>query len=210
MEEIESIQVQQVYEVIAKHFSNTRKLRWDWVDKFLYNIPNNNLVYDIGCGNGRNMELKHLNFIGIDNCYNFLQICREKNLNVIYSNITKLPFKNNSADALICIAVFHHLASPKQRIKALLEMNRVLKNNGTILISVWSINQPPKTKKNFKYYGDNIVLWNSYGSIYERYYYIFALKEINQLFIDAGFNVISYEYNCGNEIFKLQKISFIL
>ena len=91
------------------------------------------------------------------------------------SNITEIPFKSNSADAILCIAVLHHLSSNENRIKALLELKRIIKPNGKILLSVWSINQPAKTKKSFNNYGNNIVLWNSYGKIYERYYYIFKL-----------------------------------
>ena len=30
--------VKNVYEEIAKHFSNTRKQRWEWVDNFINNL----------------------------------------------------------------------------------------------------------------------------------------------------------------------------
>ena len=60
-------------------------------------------------------------------------------------------------------------------------MKRLIKPECKILLSVWSINQPAKTKKSFDKYGDNIVLWNNYGTIYERYYYIFKIDEINTI-----------------------------
>lgn len=201
--------VKNVYEEIAKHFSNTRKQRWIWVDNFINNLPSNSLIYDLGCGNGRNMEFKDKIFIGIDTCKNFINICRIKNLNVVEASIINLPFQNNSADYIISIAVFHHLSDINDRIKALNEMYRVLKDNGEILLSIWSINQPKKTKKNFKLYGDNIVLWNSYGKIYKRYYYIFKIDEIQTLFKISNFEIISHIYDCGNEIFKLKKIKVI-
>lgn len=205
--QIELKNVKNVYEEIAGHFSNTRVYKWSWVDNFLNKLKNNSIVYDLGCGNGRNMNHGSLKFIGIDNCENFIKICKERNLEVINSNITNIPLNNCSADAVICIAVFHHLSNEKNRIDALFEMKRLVKNGGKILLSIWSINQPSKTRRNFSNYGNNIVLWNNNkGKIYERYYYIFKLDEIRKLFEKAGLIILNYEYNCGNEIFTLMKI----
>ena len=172
----------------------------------LFSVKTDSIVYDLGCGNGRNMDHGSLKFIGIDNCESFVSICKNKNLSVINSNITKIPLNNNSADAIICIAVFHHLSSIENRIQSLLEMKRLVKPGGKILISTWSINQPQKTRRTFNNYGNNIVLWNSYGKVYERYYYIFKLDEIKELIKRVGLIIINYEYSCGNEIFSLMKI----
>ena len=203
---LETTYVKEVYEEIAPHFSNTRTYKWSWVIDFLDSLKTDSIVYDLGCGNGRNMDHGSLKFIGIDNCENFVSICKNKNLSVINSNITKIPLNNNSADAIICIAVFHHLSSTEKRIQSLLEMKRLVKPGGKILISTWSINQPQKTRRTFNNYGNNIVLWNSYGKVYERYYYIFKLDEIKELIKRVGLIIINYEYSCGNEVFSLMKI----
>ena len=202
----ETTYVKEVYEEIAPHFSNTRSYKWSWVIDFLDSLKTDSIVYDLGCGNGRNMDHGSLKFIGIDNCESFVSICKSKNLSVINSNITKIPLNNNSADAIICIAVFHHLSSMENRIQSLLEMKRLVKPGGKILISTWSINQPQKTRRTFNNYGNNIVLWNSYGKVYERYYYIFKLDEIKELIKRVGLIIINYEYSCGNEVFSLMKI----
>ena len=205
---IEESQVKEIYEEIATHFDNSRQYKWPWVNTFLNDLRKDALVYDIGCGNGRNMvnnNAKNLNFIGVDNCENFVKICKSKNLNVLCGNITDIPCPSASADALMCIAVFHHLESKENRVKALLEMKRLLKPNGKILLSVWSINQPQKTRRSFNNYGNNIVLWNKFGKIYERFYYIYKLDELKQLFNLAGLTISNYEYSCGNEIFTLVK-----
>lgn len=203
---LETTYVKEVYEEIAPHFSNTRAYKWSWVIDFLDSLKTDSIVYDLGCGNGRNMDHGSLKFIGIDNCENFVSICKNKNLSVINSNITKIPLNNNSADAIICIAVFHHLSSRENRIQSLLEMKRLVKPGGKILLSTWSINQPQKTRRTFNNYGNNIVLWNSYGKVYERYYYIFKLDEIKELIKRIGLIILNYEYSCGNEIFTLMKI----
>ena len=205
---IEEKQVKEIYEEIAEHFDNTRLYKWTWVNSFLNELKKDALVYDIGCGNGRNMvnnNAKNLNFIGVDNCENFVKICKSKKLNVLCGNITAIPLASASADALMCIAVFHHLESKENRVKALLEMKRLLKPNAKILLSIWSINQPQKTRRSFNNYGNNIVLWNKFGKIYERFYYIYKLDELKQLFNLCGLTITNYEYSCGNEIFTLVK-----
>ena len=82
-------------------------------------------------------------------------------------------------------------------------MKRLIKPNGKILISIWSINQPDKTKVKFNKYGDIMVKWNKK---YDRYYYIFQIEEILHLFKLANLDVIEHKYDCGNEIFILTKI----
>ena len=91
---IEIMQVKNIYEKIAPHFNNTRVYTWNWINTFLKTLPIDSVVYDIGCGNGRNMNYNNLKFIGIDNCENFIKICKEKNLEVINANIINIPLKN--------------------------------------------------------------------------------------------------------------------
>jgi ubiquinone/menaquinone biosynthesis C-methylase UbiE len=199
--------VKDVYEEIAEHYNVRRMSTWNWVEDFINNQIINSYILDVGCGNGRNMENKNYRFIGIDNCNKFIEICNKKNLEVINSNMTNLPFRENTFDSIISIAAFHHLYQESDKIKTLKEMKRVVKLGGKILLSVWSKDQPEKTKKNFTNYGINIVNWNKYGTIYERYYYIFRIDEIIKLFKIAGLFVKSHETHCGNEVFILLKIN---
>lgn len=204
-EVIEEKYVKYVYENISKHFSNTRVYTWKWIDVFITSLQKHSLILDIGCGNGRNMIFSDYNFIGIDNCNGFLNICREKKLNVIEANMTNIPLQSNTFDAIICIASFHHLSTYELRLQSLKEMKRLIKPNRDILLSVWSINQPKKTKKIFNKYGDTIVTYNKFGTIYERYYYIFKIDEITNLFKLCGLIIKNHFYDCGNEIFILTK-----
>ena len=89
-------------------------------------------------------------------------------------------------------------------------MKRVLKINGKILLSIWSINQPNKIKRKFYHYGDTIVNWNTNRKdnknnfiIIPRYYYIFELNEIKNL-LKQHFTITNYFWDTGNEIFELK------
>ena len=202
MSDNESKYVTNTYDNIAKHFSKTRRIKWDWITNFIKSLPPNSHILDIGCGNGRNMQYENYNFTGVDSSIEFLKICQEKNLNVVKADMCNLPFGNNSFDAIIAIASFHHLSNNKRRIKSLNEMERVLKSNGKILISNWSINQPISTKRKFNF-GDNFVEWNKQGEIFTRYYYIFRQREFENYFNDLKLKISTYEWNYGNDIYTI-------
>ena len=203
--EYEQEMVCDVYNEIADRFNLTRGYKWGWVKEFMSTIPKNSLVYDIGCGSGRNMDFPDINFIGLDNCENFLKICREKGYNVVSGDMCKLPFLSESADYVTAIASFHHLSTLERRTQALNEFYRVLKPSGKLLVSVWSKEQPAKTRRVFDNYGDTIVKWDQHGDIFERYYHIFQLGDLKTLFTTCGFEIHEYKWDCGNEIFVLKK-----
>jgi SAM-dependent methyltransferase len=211
--DIENTSVKNVYNIIAPHFDNTRHYKWVWISDFVNSLSDNSLIYDIGCGNGRNMDYRGYQFRGIDNCENFVKICQKKGLDVQQGDMTELPFEDESANHIINIAAFHHLSTHERRVKALQEFKRVLKPGGKILLSVWSKFQPEKTKRSFEKYGDNYVPWKEPNSksnidcsgIQMRYYYIFKLDELFKLITDSGLNVIETKWDCGNEILILQK-----
>ena len=153
------------------------------------------------------MSYKRHNFIGLDNCSSFLNICQQKSLNVLQSDITKLPFNDNTFDNIICIAVFHHLSNIERRMNCLKEMYRVLRLGGQVLISVWSKNQSHNKKLNFNY-GKNLVPWKSNKGISKcfRYYYIFRCKKLEDLFLESDFSIKNWEWIHGNEVVILEKL----
>ena len=74
---IENLKVKDVFEEIASHFDITRVYKWTWIIDFFEKLKHNSLIYDLGCGNGRNMEHNNLKFIGVDNCESFINICKK-------------------------------------------------------------------------------------------------------------------------------------
>ena len=55
-----------------------------------------------------------------------------------------------------------------------------------------------------------MVKWDQHGEIYDRYYYIFKLQEITELFNNAKFHIKNYKWDCGNEVFILEKNNIVL
>ena len=203
--EFEVTNVKNIYENIANEFSDKRMTKWNWIDDFIYSLSQESTLLDVGCGSGRNMEYKNYNFYGIDNCNNFINIAKNKNLNVILSDMTQIPFNNTMFDGIISIASFHHLSTNERRHQCLQELKRILKINGKILLSIWSINQSHNKRLNNKFtYGDNIVPFkDNKGTIKgNRYYYIFKLDEIKEL-LSTYFKIINHEWIHGNEVFIL-------
>ena len=199
---MEQTHVTDVYNEIASHFDKTRAYTWKWIVDFLESTELNSNILDIGCGSGRNMQFESRKFTGIDTSISFVEICRKKDKESYVMDMCELDFPNKSFDNMICIASFHHLATAERRIKALREMKRV--SRGKILLSVWSIEQPKKTRVTFDNYGDTIVPWVNGEDKYDRYYYIFEQHELFKLFREADLNVVSHVWDCGNEVFVLE------
>ena len=189
--------IKESYDLIAKEFSVTRVFTWTWTDEFINKLEYNSNILDIGSGNGRNLKYDNVNITGLDISLEQLKMNNNINEN-IQANMINLPFKNNIFDCIISIASFHHLNNINDRIKALEEMKRILIPNGRILLSVWSINQPKKTRRVFTDYGDTIVPWRNIP----RYYYIFKIDEITNL-LEKYFTIEKHFWDSGNEIFEL-------
>jgi len=201
----EQIYVTDVYNQIGSHFDKTRVNHWSWITEFIEKLPYDSFILDNGCGNGRNMQYKNYSFEGIDSSETFVNMCIQKGLSCKLADMCEIPFMDNTFDAVLSIAAFHHLATPERRLKSLQEMYRVLKPNGKVIMSVWSITQPTKTRRIFTQYGDTIVPWKNPSGTYERYYYIFEIDEICSLFKDVGFKMIRHYWDTENEIIELTK-----
>jgi ubiquinone/menaquinone biosynthesis C-methylase UbiE len=201
-------QTKEIYNSIAPEFDLYRVKVWPCVKKFLSNLNNTHMILDIGCGNGKNIiGNPHLNIMGIDFSEKLVEICNDKRLNVTLANMTNIPYKDNTFDNIIAVASYHHLDNDTDRKCALNEMYRILKNNGTGLITTWAMEQGDRSKFKFTK-TDEIVLWKSPNNItYNRYYHIYRKgelkEEINRL--EPRFDVIDEYWEKGNWVITIQK-----
>lgn len=173
------MEIQEVYNKISNEFDHSRFSVWKGVREFLDSINSNTFNGDIGCGNGKNMLYrKDVNFEGIDISSEFIKICTNKGLKVSEDDILNLKFSNNYFDNVICIAVIHHLKTIEERVKAISELLRIVKNNGKILIYVWAMEQPEDSKRKFTKSDEMVPFKTIDGKIYERFYHIYKESEL--------------------------------
>lgn len=97
-------------------------------------------ILDIGCGNGRNLPVLAPfcdKVIGVDRSAKMLQmaehLAKKASLNyeLFNSDVTSLPFANDTIDAIFINMVLHHVPVPQQAIN---EAARVLRKNGKIFL----------------------------------------------------------------------------
>ncbi|GAU98511.1 hypothetical protein RvY_09648 [Ramazzottius varieornatus] len=147
--DVEEKFVHEVYEQIAPHFSETRHKAWPKIASFVSDLLPGSVLLDIGCGNGKYLGSSggKLIEIGCDRSSNLVGICRERGFEVLVADILSLPYRNSCCDAVLCIAVIHHMSSEERRVQALSEIARVLADGGLALLYVWSIEQNRDQKK---------------------------------------------------------------
>ena len=64
---------------------------------------------------------------------------------VVVCDALSLPFRDESVDAAVSVAVIHHLATTERRVRALRELARVLRIGGRLIVTVWAMEQ--RTRK---------------------------------------------------------------
>ena len=180
-----------MYDNFAKEFDHTRYSIWKSVKTFLDNLPKYSIIADVGCGNGKNIRYRSdLIFFGNDICEELIEIAKTKDKtnrnSYIICNGDRLPYKSNTYDAVICIAVLHHVKNRKRFFDELL---RILKPGGKLLVSVWAYEQEKKAKWIHLSGTDYMIPWREN---HKRFYHLFTKKEMEDL-VDNLDATIFYE-----------------
>jgi ubiquinone/menaquinone biosynthesis C-methylase UbiE len=172
-------------------------------------LTKDSIIADVCCGNGRHLipSAKHCKkVIGIDFSKELLEIIKKKindeklhNVKLIHSDVSSIPLKNSSVDAVLFIAALHNIKGRKNRIQSLQEVRRILKKDGQALISVWSRWQDKFRKqffkKWFKYigkseFGDTAIYWRQHGLNIPRFYHLYSKREFIQDLKQADLEII--------------------
>ncbi|MGD0277731.1 MAG: class I SAM-dependent methyltransferase [Smithella sp.] len=117
------------------------------VDLHELNLKPNDVVLDAGCGLGRHLRhlarMPELKIFGIDkNTWALTETAKSvatmpdaqsKDYLFSIADITKLPFADASFDCVICSEVLEHIPDHE---KAMKELDRILKPQGTLVVSV--------------------------------------------------------------------------
>lgn len=205
--------VHEVYEQIASHFSETRYKPWPIVEAFLKNLPVGAVGLDIGCGNGKYLQVnRNVFIIGSDRSSNLTKIASQHQPHsAIVADTLALPHRPGTFDFAISIAVIHHLSTPERRIAAVKAIMETLKENGKALLYVWALEQ--KTSRRGWDEGheqDVMVPWvlrtgkKPVGEAappertFQRYYHLYRKGELESDVLAAGGAVLESGYEKDN------------
>jgi len=197
---------------IAESFDKSRSETWEQCISYIESLPKDSKIIELGCGSGRHLIpcAEKFNFThGLDISEKMLEITKrklnEKNLNIslIQGNVATLPFKDNSFDSGLFIATLHHVHPKEKRLNTLIEVKRILKPGGTMLISVWNRYQErflcyfilDFIKRIFikreDEYGDIFVNWSNENMNIPRFHHLFSSNELEQLILESGLKIVT-------------------
>jgi len=170
-----------------------------WLRKNKNNITelnNSSKVYEIGCGNGRNLIYLSNDFglkgEGFDISEEAIKKAKEKSgkLTIKYAikELTTVLNKNdNSVDIVLDLMVSHFL-KPKERDELHKEFFRILKPGGWFLYKTFLLDGDVNAKNMIKKYGDSET--NSYIHPNSRLYeHVSTVEEIKKELQKAGFKI---------------------
>ena len=217
--QVEKEYVMDVYNQIATSFDNTRgKNYWATVSNFIQNIKDTQLnILDLGCGNGKYIPLfkSSHKVYGLDNSEELLKIVNQRypHIQTFNSDVTNNGFESNSFDHVISVAVIHHLNTVERRVQMIQEIYRILKINGTGLISAWATtaltnkfislnNQDNQSQSQ----SDYLVPWDNK---FNRFYHLFSSNEFEELIEKAGLedkiNIVLKLFELDNYVIVIKK-----
>ena len=164
-----------------------------YIDEVLKNYENPKIL-DLGAGCGAySIPLsEYYDVTALELVKHNLKVIEKnsKNIKLIHGNATNLSMLNdNTYDVILIFGPMYHLISKEEKIKCLMEAKRVLKPNGTILIS---------------------YIMNEYAIIRHGFKDRHILKEMDR--IDDSFHIISkeddlYSYVRIEDIDELNKLT---
>jgi len=154
------------------------------VEKFADYLPKNALVLDAGCAAGRDSEHLHdfgLAVVGVDLSSKLIKIAKENypQLEFIEGDLLSLPFEDSKFAGVWASASLVHLENEKQLKKSLLELKRVLKDDGVLYLSMQNR-------------GDQPSGWvNDYHSREGRFFQFISFEGLTKLFKSEGFEILN-------------------
>ena len=66
---------------------------------------------------------------------------------VLMADALCLPMRPGSCDAVLCIAVLHHISAEARRVRLLRELVRVAAVGGRVLVQAWALEQGPDSRR---------------------------------------------------------------
>lgn len=197
-----------MYEAFANEFSKDRgKTAWkDWAAFLPYvrNIADGDIVYDIGCGNGRlatwlydNSDAR-FSYVGVDPIGLFESHVRNQevrdgvSIDFLKGDFKRISVESHSSELAFAIASWHHLLEEDDMNAAVEELARVLKPGGVVCMTVWNLYRLEYVRR-YKlwhlWFGGNIckIPWQNK---HMRLYYAWRLGALKSFWESRGWKVL--------------------
>lgn len=169
----------EAWETIAASFDATRDRIWPLVTTFIDGIPDGSRVLDLMGGNGRHLRdgQGRLEQHWTDWSRPMAPRVRTRypGTDATVADATRLPYQDETFDAILYIAGLHGLANHKDRVATLQELRRILRPGGKALITVWSRDAPKYTAQGSP--GEpflTTIPWKRDGHEVERTYFLYT------------------------------------
>ena len=173
-------------EWIAKDFQDQYEVNWNILTRYMN--PNHR-VLDVGCGPGSlsiGLSQHCYEICGVDVTPEMIQIAEKKSVfeptNIYFqqADACDLPFENHSFDTVMSVNALQTMDNPE---KALMEMNRVLKPGGELLLITYCYGDSSLSENN------SLLTWAvKFGS--QTIWHSFKLTQLENLLQNNAFEVI--------------------
>ena len=223
---------------------------WPRATQFLESLPPNSIVADVGCGDGKYFAAGWANghfVIGSDMSMELLKCTlggtgggrdeRQKaydesgdsrRAEVFGGDILNIALRDEVADAVICIAVLHHISTRGRRVRCLEELKRIVKVGGMIDIQAWALEQAKESKRQFKSQDLHVpfkaqprylssesseraggVADDKNGLVtFDRYCHVYREGELVELAREVeGLEVVECGWDSGNHYVRLKRLA---
>lgn len=217
----ESTHVHAVYDAIAPHFSATRHKPWPLVSSFLMSQKPGSIGVDIGCGNGKYLDVNpSLHILGSDRSSALVSLAQtERGGEVAVADGLDLPYRLGAFDFAISVAVIHHFSTPIRRQQAISTLLACLRQplseaaaaekvgdetDAKAMIFVWALEQASSRRGwDQESAQDTLVPWvmrakGKPDETFQRYYHLYKEGELEEDVRAAGGQVLESGYERDN------------
>jgi len=185
-----------------KGFFLKKKMEFNIFQKMLNfaNIKKTDIVIDVGCGEGFLLrEIQNaINIVGIEISITALRRAKEilkdrSEIDIIKADGQEMPISSETFDVVLCSEMLKHLPDPRIVLK---EINRILKHDGRLVISVPNEKRAQQFLKTARMFGLSGIVEgvSTKGKITNEWH----LQEANKEWI----------YDICKNLFEIQKIKF--
>jgi ubiquinone/menaquinone biosynthesis C-methylase UbiE len=150
-------------------------------------------LINLGCGHGADfLPFKEsFELYGVDFSIEMLKLAWkyaakfDYSAELVQADVRQLPYSDETFDWAISAATYHHIKGKDERLKAFIELRRVLKPGAEAFITGWNKWQPAFWFKSREVY----IPWRGRDNTLLRYYHLFSYFELEKLVKKAGFAI---------------------